>query len=55
MAVRIARGISFLLESGQVRQSLAARAELRAACQSTLSALLALRSLFAPVTKCAEA
>lgn len=46
---------SFLLESGQVRQSLAARAELRAACQSTLSALLALRSLLAPVIKCAEA
>jgi hypothetical protein len=46
---------SFLLESDQVRQNLAVRAELRAACQSTLSALLALRSLLGPVTKCAEA
>lgn len=46
---------SFLLESGQVRQNLATRAELRTACQSTLSALLELRSLLAPVTKCAQA
>jgi hypothetical protein len=48
--------VSFLLEeSCHFKQNFAARAELRSACQSTLSELRKLRSILVPLTNCAEA